>query len=232
MEMFKGSDAKCVRGRLELIAKFPQQIRVLKRTPEIALLDFKCSGLHNRFSDWKRTAELRKYLRMVFNDERAALDIALKQSATNSFFENLNGLFENHRESVAARIRRYPADELNRFRRGEVVSPAFVQSMVPDILLETREIFRVTNRETTLPNGPIIFSFQFRYAVCIYVLVLKWAIDSGYQTVSTTKIRNDFLDAMYAAYGTFFDGVITEDKKLSEVYWGAKWLLKNLFSIG
>lgn len=75
-----------------------------------------------------------------------------------------------------------------------------------------------------------MFSFQFRYSLCTYSLVLKWIMKDGYNNVSNDKLRNDFIDMVYAAYATFFDGIITKDKKLLEIYQFARWLIDEVVS--
>ena len=73
-----------------------------------------------------------------------------------------------------------------------------------------------------------VFSFQFRYSLCSYSLALKWIMDGGYDSISNDKLRNDFIDMVYAAYATFFDGIITKDKKLLEIYQFARWQLTEV----
>jgi hypothetical protein len=75
-----------------------------------------------------------------------------------------------------------------------------------------------------------MYSFPFRFALCSYVLALHWAVKGGYRTATVTRLRNDFTDTTYASYATFFDGLITLDRKLNEIYTISEWMLRNLFS--
>ena len=58
---------------------------------------------------------------------------------------------------------------------------------------------------------------MFRWAVATYLLMIKWISDGGYQSVKIEKIHNDAIDMTYAAYGTYYDGVLTKDGKLQEI---------------
>jgi len=40
---------------------------------------------------------------------------------------------------------------------------------------------------------------------------------------------NDYTDMAYAAYATFYDGLLTKDKKLDEIYTFARRLLVRVF---
>ncbi len=68
-------------------------------------------------------------------------------------------------------------------------------------------------------------TLQFRYALVCYLLAMKWISESGFQSAKATTITNDYTDAMYVTYATFFDGILSRDKKPNELYARArKWL--------
>ena len=45
-------------------------------------------------------------------------------------------------------------------------------------------------------------------------------------------MRNDLVDINFVAYATYFDGILSADKKLGEIYDEASWLLFNVFIPG
>jgi len=61
----------------------------------------------------------------------------------------------------------------------------------------------------------ILFSVPYRFSLCSYCLFLLRAADG---TLQSAKTRNDHTDMTYAAYATFFDGLISNDKALVGVY--------------
>ena len=75
-----------------------------------------------------------------------------------------------------------------------------------------------------------IHSFPLRFAVCSYVLALHWMVKGGYQSAAPQTLRNDFIDATYASYATFYDGLLTLDRKLNDIHRLSRWTLRNLFS--
>ncbi len=96
----------------------------------------------------------------------------------------------------------------------------------------TANAFKSDLKFDPLPTADnALFSFTFRYAVCAYAMSLKWVADSGYATVKVEKLQNDYIDMVYAAYATFFDGIITHDGKLREIYGLACWMLKSVFGM-
>jgi hypothetical protein len=48
--------------------------------------------------------------------------------------------------------------------------------------------------------------------------------------VKTEKLRNDMVDGFFAAYATYFDGLLTFDKKLLEIYKTAAALIEAVIT--
>lgn len=77
-----------------------------------------------------------------------------------------------------------------------------------------------------LPN-----MFIFRVALCGYLLCLRWISEGGAKTVRLEKMRNDLVDIFIAAYATYFDGLLTADKKLNAIYHEAVFLLPRIVTM-
>jgi hypothetical protein len=60
-----------------------------------------------------------------------------------------------------------------------------------------------------LPQPPALelpYTFIFRYALAGYLVALRWMAVGGAKNVKPEKIRNDIVDATFAAYATYFQG--------------------------
>jgi hypothetical protein len=236
MESFKGSAAVNIRNALRIVSRHPKQVLVLKSTGKIASLRPRRTGLHARLIDHRQTAGFPSYCRAILDGaasvEDVNYDIVLKELAADGHFATLAADTEVIRTGMVVLFQSYPPDDLKSLRAGRQISGAFSDRVVDDILRITARSFRHSTAGADMPStDDAMFSFQFRYALCSYVLALKWAADGGYETAHASKLRNDFTDATYAAYATFFDGLITKDKKLQEVYRLSVWLLRNIFSV-
>jgi hypothetical protein len=71
-------------------------------------------------------------------------------------------------------------------------------------------------------------TYIFRLALCMHLLAHRWISVGGIERTQIAKIRNDFIDASFAAYATYFDGILSDDKKLNDIYERAVWLLNNV----
>ena len=71
-------------------------------------------------------------------------------------------------------------------------------------------------------------TFIFRYALCGYVSILMRIGDGGAGKTKPEKLRNnDVIDVNIAAFATYFDGLLTADKRAAEIYAGAEFLLRE-----
>jgi hypothetical protein len=110
----------------------------------------------------------------------------------------------------------YPADLLGRIKREILEITALLFSRHPDIY--------------QMPQaGKVRDSYLFRFAVSTYILALKWISDGGPATVKLDKLRNDIVDMNYVAYATYFDGLLSRDKKMNEIYQETCFVLENMF---
>ena len=72
--------------------------------------------------------------------------------------------------------------------------------------------------------------YIFRVALCGLLLSLRWASVGGASNVKVERIRNDMVDIHFAAYATIFDGLLTNDQKLSGIYREACGILHLMIS--
>lgn len=72
------------------------------------------------------------------------------------------------------------------------------------------------------------YTFIFRFALCAYLHALRWIIAGDAGDRKMEKFVNDMVDVMIAAYGTCFDGVMSDDKQTIEIYDNAMFLLNKV----
>jgi len=87
-------------------------------------------------------------------------------------------------------------------------------------------------RETLVQRGPEVRNtFIFRYALCGYVSILTRLADGGAGNTKPEKLRNDVIDVNFATFATYFDGLLTADKRAGEIYAEADVLLREVFAM-
>ena len=68
------------------------------------------------------------------------------------------------------------------------------------------------------PAYELINTYLFRVAICTFLLTVDWISVGGPANTSPNVVRNDLIDAYVAAYATFFDGLLSSDKKHQRIY--------------
>jgi len=107
----------------------------------------------------------------------------------------------------------------------EPMSDEFWRRFVDDVF-DTSVGFYRQNPDLPPPDPDSIFNtLIFRYCICSFVCAIDWIGKGGYETVLDAKLMNDYTDMAYAAYATYYDGLLTEDRKLGEIHAvAARWV--------
>lgn len=77
-------------------------------------------------------------------------------------------------------------------------------------------------RPIELPN-----TFQYRLALILQLHFFDWIEAGSPQSRSDEKYRNDMIDALLAVTATYFEGLITGDRKLRRIFDKSVWYLDN-----
>jgi hypothetical protein len=234
MEAFEGNGHVNVRKSLEILSHFPRQVLVLKSTREITRLRPRSMGLQRRMIDEEQTRRFTSYCHALFAngaDPREVMnDVGLKASRAKEHFDRLAVSIDNIRSGIAQLAASYTPEDLKLLRKKKPIPESLSKRIINDILLTTALHFRDAAGFTEMPIArDAIYSFPFRYALCSYLLSLKWISDGGYEHTGGAKLSNDFTDMTYAAFALFYDGLLTKDRKLEEIYRLANWMLLNVF---
>ncbi len=73
--------------------------------------------------------------------------------------------------------------------------------------------------------------FIFRLSLCCFLLALRWIAVGGAANAKPERLRNDMIDVNFATFATYFDGLLTEDKKLASLHLEARIWLEQVFSV-
>jgi hypothetical protein len=242
MEAYKGEMPASIYASMAILTQHPKQVIVLKGTQAVCGLNGRDLASSDQLIDVNQTREFPEYCH----------GLIAAQGGGQSFQKQL---LEHGREAVAhmdrilanagtvlsgfdAATKTYSGDELKIIRNGNKYTQKMADKMMHNFMLLAVYLFKeFTERQGTaeITTGPEVRNtFIFRYALCAYLSILKWISIGG--TGSTTKkperIRNDYIvDVNFAAFATYFDGLLTEETKLQEVYATADFLLREILGM-
>ena len=236
MEAYKGDPLSWIYDRMEILAQYPKQVLVLKGTQDICGLRGQAATSQAPLIDEVQTREFLEYCQHLLAAKNG--DLPIQQQ-----------LFKHGREATAHIDRMlldmptlssgidlveklYSPAELKILRRREEHTLQMREKLVQNVLLLAGYLFKDHPGVTELPRGPEVRNtFIFRYALCGYVSILKRIADGGAGHTKADKLRNDVIDVNFAAFATYFDGLLTADTRAAEIYAEADFLLREVFAM-
>jgi len=223
IEMHKGTDGLYnLRRSLEVLRSFPKQVLVLKSSVALWRMKPRSKGLVRRFTDDVQTRQFAEYVKQA---ERAdSIDWLRKQTLekverANAHLKTIEAGLAPMRQAMLDVINGYTEEDLKILRTGESAPKELILRLVSNSIEVARSSFAPQLGFGRVPEFEnMLYSIQFRSALAIHVLTLLWGLRRGLENVKDSKLRNDFVDSSYVAFGTFFDGVMSEEKRVNSAY--------------
>jgi hypothetical protein len=237
MEAYKGDTLVSIYRSMAILAEYPAQVIVLHGT------QYACSLTGDGPDYWRRMID--RDQTCGFADYCLRLDRAQRGDATIQ-----RELLELGREATVQMERvlidargmagaldgiaaTYTPEELRQLRRVNTpYSEALVDKTVRHVMMMAAMMLAEHPTAPSFPDArEVPDRFIFRIALCMLLLGLRWISVGGAANVSPERIRNDLVDINFAAFATYFDGLLTADDKLISIYLEAKIWLEKIFWI-
>jgi hypothetical protein len=235
MEAYKGETLTSIFRSMEILSDFPRQVIVLKTTGLVCGLSGRRSGLQRRMIDQEQTRGFQKYCRHLrgaeFGDvnlREQLLDMGREADAQMQRMLSDATMLPGTIDGIATA---FTNTELKIIRAGSPIPSQLVRKFFESVLGMAQSLYASHPRPTVvrdareLPN-----TFLFRMAVCALVWALDWISVGGPKNVRPDKMRNDLVDLNFAAFATYFDGLLSMDQKPLRIYERAAFVLDALLS--
>jgi hypothetical protein len=234
MEAFKGDTLVSISRSMEVLSQYPKQVIVLKSTGVMAMLRGRRKGLQARMVDHEQTSGFADWCKGL---EKAQLgDVALQKQLldagrdASAHLDRMLADAKTYADNVEVAAKNYDAAQLKILRANKPYTSELIDKVIDNILNLAALLFAGHPKIVKLPPAmELPNTFIFRYALCGYLLALRWIEVGGAKNVKVERLRNDMVDASFAAYATYFDGLLSADIKATELYRDAKVLLKRAF---
>lgn len=223
MEAYKGDTLASIFKSMSVLIEHPSQVVVLKGTRTACAQRGRLSGLQRRLIDEQQTRGFAQFAGLLRRAqlghpalERQLLEHGREASA------HLDRMLVDANDSAALInqvSKLYSKEERADVRNGENLSPAAVDKTIRHVLQIAGQLFhRHPDVKSTPKYSELGNTFIFRAALGTYLLVVDWAARGGAADAAPAKLRNDFVDMMFAAYATYFDGLLTADAKVHRLH--------------
>lgn len=237
MECYKGSGLRNLSASLDIVGRYPSNVVILHGARHIVALQSK-SGYgtpREEFIDWDQTRNFREFWRAVRlaasgGAPTVAGELHAKRQLASEYFART--LRDAELMGQGVRLLATSVDPALRkhLRTRSALSADAKEVIITGILQVTAQLLKTHPDVEQIP-GPkkLPASFIFRCALGTYLLALRWISDGGIESVPPEKLANDGVDITHVAYATYFDGLLSADRKLNDLYEEAAWFLDNVF---
>jgi hypothetical protein len=233
MEAFKG-DPQVIYRSMAILAEHPKQVVVLKGTQHACGLSPTEAARPDGLADIEQTRGFPLFCRQLARawqgDRALQMQLAESGREAASHMARILADMPQLNSGIELISTTFSPQELKILRRREPLTPAMGDKLVHQVMHLAAALFRAHPRVTEVPLGPAVRdSFIFRHAVCAYALALKAIEDGAAGRAAPEKLRNDVVDVNFATFATFFDGLLSADRKAQGIYALAAFLLREVF---
>lgn len=234
MEAYKGSTLKSIYKSMEIVSNYPDQVIILKGTQIICGINGRSSGLQRRMIDEKQTRKFPEYVRGLQLAKNGNLKIQnhllLLGTDANNHLQKMLVDAESMGRAIQDVAQLYSKGERKLLRTKNPYSTEMVDKIVLSVIKIAGQLFHKHPNVSHIPTyGELANTFIFRASLCLYILAMDWVAVGGVTDAKPEKLRNDMVDVCFAAYATFFDGLMSADEKALRVHSEARLFLSALF---
>jgi len=233
MEMYKGDPVVAAPKSMMILAKYPEQVVVLKSTVNSVRNPGWKQGLSDRLIDHNQTKEFATYANLV--SEQPLRD-SVRQQLTQmgiiaaSHFERVLHDAEGLSSVFSNIVSLFDKKKLEEFR---IDAAPYSKETVVAFLDLVYKLTAVTfenhpSKPKSPSEGDEVNTFTFRYVLCATLLWKRWIKGGRQNSIAPKHLVNDLADANIAAYATFFDGILSNDNRLNSLYSEARSILSLL----
>lgn len=223
IEAYKHPNPFTVKESFKLISKHSGQVVVLKGTmeccgiisdksdyPDVLIDRVATANIHKFLSDLQKTTIAHRISSKVIfdrgDDARRQLDRMRRDSSHLLGGVILSSNLFNESELKLIRTSTWESSE------------SLVDKIVSNVFILSQQLMTAHPKFGVIP--PLKYaenSFLFRQAICAYALMMQWVQAGKQMSISDEKILNDQIDLNYIVFSSFFDGLLSDDKKLNSI---------------
>lgn len=233
IEAYRKGPPKEVLNLFRTFSKFPNQVLFLEHTKKVITLKPSSRNMQRRMIDENATKEFKSFINQISFSREPSNAISLRLNHLHAEANRLMKQAAEDMDGIASSLRGFSQsltqEQLGKIRRGEQFDPELAFKIISQIFALSKNLYDRENPwKEMFDYSSIRNTYQFRLSICSYLLVLRWLKDGKTHAGKLEHVRNDVVDLTYVAFATFFDGLLTRDKKMNELYERARYMLNKV----
>ncbi|MCR2835248.1 hypothetical protein [Parerythrobacter lacustris] len=233
MEIYKPQSIDGLRASLSVAADFPSQVLHLRGAREIAGIDPRPAGFGNRMIWPGAQRDLNGTIRVLetFDDSSIARFRSF-QSHTEAANQHLGSMIAaagDLPELFTSISRNLTQHELKIIRKRGRLPLTVIEKIMEMTRVLSEGFAKSPHIKIKRPSPKSYFdSYIVRVSLSLSLYFLDWVRRGSPKNQSPKRIRNDVIDRVIATYGTYFNGVLTKDRKAYDAHIELRIVLENL----
>lgn len=222
-EIYKHNALNNLPDKLEIVSRYPYQVVILKGVREITNITLSSNKLPEILIDNEQTSRFSQFCNAIKSLREGDISL-LPEVLSNEFYadQDLKELTKNYQHIISA-VKDFAKScdtmQLKAFKAGKGLHSDIMENMSKRIFSSTLNAFKYYFGVKERPDFDTVKnSYVFRNLVSAFLWSLRWIKDGGIDSLPEEKIRNDIVDMSYITYATYFDGLLSLDKKLNAIY--------------
>ncbi len=233
MEMYKAGGIEAVLEQMEILGRFSDQVIVLKGTLSVCAQRGRKAGLQRRLIDKKHTNIFRGFVseleEALAGDEKKIEQFEAHKNSSETQMQRVLDDAAAMGLAFPKLLENYSKQERARIKEGDLYGADIVNKIMSEVLSQSATVLYQHPSVRHWPSyEELPYTFIFRLVFCTYLLALDRAAVGFPSNIKPESIRNDLIDMYFVAYGTFFDGVMSSDRRVNRIYEQVDLLLKGL----
>jgi hypothetical protein len=237
-ECLKGDGIQNARRSLIAIAHFPNQVSVLKSDRDLHALNPRSKGIQSRLIHKRSTQGFQKNL--LFNLTRTGGEameinrfITHDKSQSDSVISIYNTIGERAKKNMLEERILLSHEEISAIRTQRFLHSSLLEKIERKVMKATTIALKHSSLNVKMISPKDgMYSVPFRFALAIEALSLDWIATGGLENRFPKSLSNDIIDMSHVAYSSFFDGILSTDRRLLRVASLVRMLLecfKNIY---
>ena len=228
MEAYKGDTLVSIFRSMSILSEFPSQVIVLKTTGVVCGLSGRPAGLQRRMIDTKQTHGFQIYCQRLraaqAGDKYLCQQLLELGREADAQMQRMIADVVVMPEAVKLFTEAFTESELKVIRNNLPYPGGLVRKVLENIVGLAQQFYQKHPRPAALRNvTELPNTFLFRTALCAFVWVLDRIAVGG--SDQPAKLRNDIVDLNFATFATYFDGLLSADRKPLRIYDHASFIL-------
>lgn len=214
-EIFKPKSNAAIFSSLSLLCEYRDQVIVLKSNRRATKVDPKVSAISNHFIDRRTTRDFPEFCEIMnaaSSGHQGYLDqIAQRREWAIERVQNAQDSFGDQSEALSELSSNFSNHELREIRAGRPLKKRSKYTILEMTNRVADDLFSLHSPGKHIHPFPYRYNqFVWRYALC-HIVQLMELVRKGAKRRAPDKARNDHFDNVFATFGTYFNGIMTND---------------------